>query len=796
MTVAGGRLARLTAAAATDGAAATVAALAAAAAAAVASSAGEGALAAGARGAVAAAEAALGRRHVAGWWDAADEAGTMSLLDAVLPPPVGGAREASVLPAVVGGSSERRGAVLTPDRVLAEPSIVAAVLAGRGVAQPRPPRPTAKPTAQPAGPAGVSTPPAAHEQVVRALEAKLARLQAQQAAQQKHWRQRATAWAAAEAAWADRERSLVAAAAAATAKATVAPVPAPSAVPAAAMMPPPSMVPGGDECWEEAGEGAGRGVGRWWWWPRPGGVRLGGSARRVSSPSRSASPPGGLHGVDHAAVRSAATAAAAADAAAADADDDPDPLASVAAAVVSSRRVASGGGGKRLRRPLDVDDSDDAEGPWGGGRRGRQRFRGGSGWSRRANADADDDEEEEAEGGWANGASRVPARAGGGDGAPRGGGGSVGGRAADAASAAVFANRRPGSGRGGGGVPPSRGFRVPRPLGQAEADAEAAEAAVVGGADGAAGTAACAAGDLPEVTNVEPRLVEMIINEVLERSPGVEWQDIAGLTFAKACVMEAVVWPMRRADLFSGLRSPPKGVLLFGPPGTGKTMIGRAIASQTQATFFNISASSMMSKWVGEGEKTVRALFGVARALQPAVIFIDEVDSLLTQRTDGDAEASRRVKTEFLVQMDGAGTSSADRVLVVGATNRPQELDEAARRRLVKRLYIPLPDMAARRALVGRLLRRQRHSLDDSDLDRVAALTAGYSGSDVHALCAEAAMAPLRCLGDALLSIDAAAVRPVEVADFVAAARAVRASVGVGDLAGYEAWNRQYGSFA
>lgn len=274
----------------------------------------------------------------------------------------------------------------------------------------------------------------------------------------------------------------------------------------------------------------------------------------------------------------------------------------------------------------------------------------------------------------------------------------------------------------------------------------------------------------------------MIVNEVLERSPGVEWEDIAGLTFAKACVMEAVVWPMRRADLFSGLRSPPKGVLLFGPPGTGKTMIGRAIASQTQATFFNISASSMMSKWVGEGEKTVRALFGVARALQPAVIFIDEVDSLLTQRTDGDAEASRRVKTEFLVQMDGAGTSSADRVLVVGATNRPQELDEAARRRLVKRLYIPLPDAAARRALVGRLLRRQRHSLDDGGLDTVAALTGGYSGSDVHALCAEAAMAPLRCLGERLLSIDAAAVRPVGVADFVAAARAVRASVGGGTL--------------
>lgn len=108
----------------------------------------------------------------------------------------------------------------------------------------------------------------------------------------------------------------------------------------------------------------------------------------------------------------------------------------------------------------------------------------------------------------------------------------------------------------------------------------------------------------------------MIMNEVLEQSPGVDWDDIAGLQFAKRCVMEAVVWPMLRPDIFTGLRGPPKGLLLFGPPGTGKTMIGRAIASKSGARFFNISASSLVSKWAGEGEKTVRALFGVARIFQ------------------------------------------------------------------------------------------------------------------------------------------------------------------------------------
>ena len=122
-------------------------------------------------------------------------------------------------------------------------------------------------------------------------------------------------------------------------------------------------------------------------------------------------------------------------------------------------------------------------------------------------------------------------------------------------------------------------------------------------------------------------------------------------------------------------------MLLFGPPGTGKTLIGKCIASQSGSTFFSISASSLTSKWIGEGEKMVRALFAVARVHQPSVVFIDEIDSLLSQRSESEHEASRRIKTEFLVQLDGATTEGEERILVVGATNRPQELDEAARRR-------------------------------------------------------------------------------------------------------------------
>eukprot|EP00762_Andalucia_godoyi_P007818 ANDGO_01733.mRNA.1 Fidgetin-like protein 1 len=307
--------------------------------------------------------------------------------------------------------------------------------------------------------------------------------------------------------------------------------------------------------------------------------------------------------------------------------------------------------------------------------------------------------------------------------------------------------------------------------------------------------------ELPERLRVlDPRMIELILSEVVDKTPQVSWDDIAGLVFAKQCVKEIVVWPMLRPDIFKGLRGPPRGLLLFGPPGTGKTLIGKAIASESGARFFSISASSLMSKWVGEGEKMVRTLMAVAHSLQPSVVFIDEIDSLLSQRSEGDMESSRRVKTEFLVQLDGVGSSSGgngeDRVLVIGATNRPQELDEAARRRLVKRLYIPLPDDDARRQLVRRLFRSQSNDLKDTDWDSVVQRSIGYSGADIRALCAEAALGPIRSLpmGD-IATVNADEVRPVSMCDFVAAFKQVRASVSQKDLVGYKEWNEQFGSF-
>lgn len=177
------------------------------------------------------------------------------------------------------------------------------------------------------------------------------------------------------------------------------------------------------------------------------------------------------------------------------------------------------------------------------------------------------------------------------------------------------------------------------------------------------------------------------------------------------------------------------------------------------------------------------------------MVFIDEIDSLLTQRSEGEQESTRRVKTEMLVQMDGAGTSREDRVLVVGATNRPQELDEAARRRLVKRLYIPLPDSEARVALVNKLLEKQGNEMSEGEVSTVARMTEGYSGSDLYALCAEAAMGAVREWGDRIGEVDVGDVRGVRLGDFEAGVKRVRASVGREELGGYVEWNRTFGSF-
>ncbi|GAB2271589.1 hypothetical protein Dimus_006421 [Dionaea muscipula] len=292
----------------------------------------------------------------------------------------------------------------------------------------------------------------------------------------------------------------------------------------------------------------------------------------------------------------------------------------------------------------------------------------------------------------------------------------------------------------------------------------------------------------------DPKLAEMINTLIVDRSPAVKWEDVAGLEKAKQTLFEMVILPTKRRDLFTGLRRPPRGLLLFGPPGNGKTMLAKAVASETLATFFNVSASSLTSKWLGEGEKLVRTLFMVAIAKQPSVIFMDEIDSLMSTRLANEQDASRRLKSEFLVQFDGVNSNPDDLVIVIGATNKPQELDDAVLRRLVKRIYIPLPDESMRRLVLKQKLKGQAFSLPGGDLENLVKETNGYSGSDLQALCEEAAMMPMRELGANILTVQANQVRPLRYEDFRKAMSVIRPSLKKSRWEELERWNAEFGS--
>lgn len=306
---------------------------------------------------------------------------------------------------------------------------------------------------------------------------------------------------------------------------------------------------------------------------------------------------------------------------------------------------------------------------------------------------------------------------------------------------------------------------------------------------------------------VDKQAAQQILNEIVIQGDEVHWADVAGLDVAKSALKETVVYPFLRPDLFMGLREPARGMLLFGPPGTGKTMLARAVATESKSTFFAISASSLTSKFLGESEKLVRALFQLAKLLAPSIIFVDEIDSLLSSRGGGEHEASRRIKTEFLIQWSdlqkaAAGRDMSDkekekgdatRVLVLAATNLPWAIDEAARRRFVRRQYIPLPEGWVRKQQVQTLLGHQKHELSERDLDRLVKLTEGFSGSDITALAKDAAMGPLRSLGEKLLSMTMDEIRPIQYQDFVASLQTIRPSVSKQGLKEYEDWAVQFG---
>ncbi|KAK6877411.1 Vacuolar protein sorting-associated protein 4 [Candida tropicalis] len=230
---------------------------------------------------------------------------------------------------------------------------------------------------------------------------------------------------------------------------------------------------------------------------------------------------------------------------------------------------------------------------------------------------------------------------------------------------------------------------------------------------------------------------------ILSEKPNVKWDDIAGLEGAKEALKEAVILPVKFPQLFVGNRKPTTGILLYGPPGTGKSYLAKAVATEANSTFFSVSSSDLVSKWMGESERLVKQLFTMARENKPSIIFIDEVDALCGPRGEGESEASRRIKTELLVQMNGVGNDSQG-VLVLGATNIPWQLDAAIRRRFERRIYIPLPDVEARTRMFEINIGEVPCECTNSDYRTLAEMTDGYSGHDVAVVVRDALMQPIR----------------------------------------------------
>jgi len=306
----------------------------------------------------------------------------------------------------------------------------------------------------------------------------------------------------------------------------------------------------------------------------------------------------------------------------------------------------------------------------------------------------------------------------------------------------------------------------------------------------------------------EKDLVEGLERDIVQKDPNVRWSDVAGCNAAKKLLQEAVVLPLYMPDFFKGIRRPWKGILLFGPPGTGKTMLAKAVATECKTTFFNVAAANLTSKYHGEGEKLVRLLFELAKFYAPSTVFIDEIDSLCSARgQSNEHEASRRAKSELLIQMDGvAGALGNDdpskMVMVLGATNHPWDLDDAMRRRLEKRIYIPLPDQDTREQLLE--INLKEVPLDtDVDLNFIAEKLDGYSGSDITSVCRDAAMMQMRRITENLSMTQIQNIAqdlkeqlqlPTKMEDFTNAISKISSSVSKEMLEKYDKWMKDFGS--
>jgi SpoVK/Ycf46/Vps4 family AAA+-type ATPase len=298
----------------------------------------------------------------------------------------------------------------------------------------------------------------------------------------------------------------------------------------------------------------------------------------------------------------------------------------------------------------------------------------------------------------------------------------------------------------------------------------------------------------PQIHIIQEPPGSSVNTNLLQEKPAVKWDDVIGLQNAKQAIQDAIIYPMKRPDFFP--LGWPRGILFFGPPGCGKTLLAAATAAEIDAAFYCIDASTIMSKWLGESEKNVHHVFETARQIvqtgQPAIIFIDELDSLIGVRSE-EVGGEVRMRKQFMMEMDGISDKRQRlRVYVIGATNKPWDLDEPFLRRFQKRIYVPLPDHEARLKILSHYS-ASFHVTSGIDFHTLALMTEGYSGSDLFDVVQGVHLGIVReFFTSQRLDAEAASLRPITMHDFLDVLAIRQPSVSLDGIRHYKHWYQRY----